>query len=76
MTSVWRRFPRIASRDYLAGDKPLFLLPVALIAVLTVSYITRSSDRRMSPDEMLSQRPQKRGDRVRALTPQPRPARH
>jgi hypothetical protein len=32
---------------YLAGDKPLFLLPVALIAVLTVSYVTRSSDRRV-----------------------------
>jgi len=39
---------------YLAGDKPLFLLPVALIAVLTVSYITRSSDRRVSSDGMLS----------------------
>ena len=39
---------------YLAGDKPLFLLPVALIAVLTVSYVTRSSDRRMSADAMLS----------------------
>ena len=33
---------------YLAGDKPLFLLPVALIAALTVSYVTRSSDRRIS----------------------------
>jgi hypothetical protein len=32
---------------YLAGDKPLFLLPVALIAALTVSYVTRSSDRRI-----------------------------
>ena len=32
---------------YLAGDKPLFLLPVALIAALTVSYLTRSSDRRL-----------------------------
>jgi len=30
---------------YLAGDKPLFLLPVALIATLAVSYVTRSSDR-------------------------------
>ena len=30
---------------YLAGDKPLFLLPVALIAALAVSYVTRSSDR-------------------------------
>ena len=39
---------------YLAGDKPLFLLPVALIALLTVSYVTRSSDRRMSADGMLS----------------------
>ena len=39
---------------YLAGDKPLFLLPVALIAVLTVSYVTRSSDRRVSADGMLS----------------------
>jgi hypothetical protein len=39
---------------YLAGDKPLFLLPVALLAVLTVSYVTRSSDRRMSADGMLS----------------------
>ena len=39
---------------YLAGDNPLFLLPVALIAVLTVSYVTRSSDRRMSADGMLS----------------------
>jgi hypothetical protein len=32
---------------YLAGDKPLFLLPVALIAALAVSYVTRSSDRRI-----------------------------
>jgi uncharacterized membrane protein YphA (DoxX/SURF4 family) len=32
---------------YLAGDKPLFLLPVALIAALSVSYVTRSSDRRI-----------------------------
>jgi len=39
---------------YLAGDKPLFLLPVALIAVLTVSYVTRSSDRRISADARLS----------------------
>ena len=39
---------------YLAGDKPLFLLPVALIAVLSVSYVTRSSDRRVSADAMLS----------------------
>jgi hypothetical protein len=39
---------------YLAGDTPLFLLPVALIAVLTVSYVTRSSDRRVSADGILS----------------------
>ena len=32
---------------YLAGDKPLFLLPVAFIAALAVSYVTRSSDRRI-----------------------------
>jgi DoxX-like family len=32
---------------FLAGDKPLFLLPVALIAALTVSYVTRASDRRI-----------------------------
>ena len=39
---------------YLAGDKPLFLLPVALIAVLTISYVTRPSERRVSADGMLS----------------------
>jgi hypothetical protein len=39
---------------YLAGDKPLFLLPVALLAALAVSYVTRSSDRRLSGDGMLS----------------------
>ena len=39
---------------YLAGDTPLFLLPVALIAVLAVSYVTRSADRRISADAMLS----------------------
>jgi DoxX-like protein len=39
---------------YLAGDKPLFLLPVALIAALTVSYVTRSSDRRISANALLS----------------------
>jgi DoxX-like family len=32
---------------YVAGDKPLFLLPVALIAALAVSYVTRPSDRRI-----------------------------
>jgi len=41
---------------YLAGDKPLFLLPVALIAVLAVSYVTRSSNRRVSAAAMLSLR--------------------
>ena len=30
---------------YVAGDKPLFLLPVALLAALAVSYVTRSSSR-------------------------------
>jgi hypothetical protein len=39
---------------YLAGDKPLFLLPPTLIALLTVSYVTRPSDRRVSADGMLS----------------------
>jgi uncharacterized membrane protein YphA (DoxX/SURF4 family) len=33
---------------YLAGDKPLFLLPAALIGALAVSYLTRPSDRRIS----------------------------
>jgi hypothetical protein len=33
---------------YLAGDRPLFLLPVALLAALAVSYVTRASDRRVS----------------------------
>jgi uncharacterized membrane protein YphA (DoxX/SURF4 family) len=33
---------------YLAGDKPLFLLPVALLAALAVSYVTRSPNRRIS----------------------------
>ena len=32
---------------YLAGDKPLFLLPVALLAALAVSYVTRFSNRRV-----------------------------
>jgi hypothetical protein len=39
---------------YLAGDKPLFLLPVALIAALAVSYVTRSSSRRVSADATLT----------------------
>ena len=33
---------------YLVGDKPLFLLPVALLAALAVSYVTRPSNRRIS----------------------------
>jgi DoxX-like family len=39
---------------YLAGDKPLFLLPVALIGALSVSYVTRSAERRVSAEAMLS----------------------
>ena len=39
---------------YLAGDKPLFLLPVVLIAALAVSYVTRSSNRRVAGDAPLS----------------------
>ena len=39
---------------YLADDKPLFLLPVALIAALAVSYVTRASDRRISADAALT----------------------
>jgi hypothetical protein len=39
---------------FLAGDKPLFLLPVALLATLAVSYVTRSSSRRISANAMLS----------------------
>jgi uncharacterized membrane protein YphA (DoxX/SURF4 family) len=31
---------------YLAGDKPLFLLPIALIGTLAVSYVTRPANRR------------------------------
>ena len=33
---------------YLAGDKPLFLLPLALIGSLAVSYVTRPATRRGS----------------------------
>ena len=33
---------------YLAGDKPLFLLPVALMGALAVSYVTRPASRRVS----------------------------
>ena len=32
---------------YLAGDRPLFLLPVALLATLAISYTTRPSSRRV-----------------------------
>jgi uncharacterized membrane protein YphA (DoxX/SURF4 family) len=32
---------------YVAGDRPLFLLPVALIAALGISYATRPSSRRV-----------------------------
>ena len=32
---------------YLAGDGALFLLPVALIGLLAVSYLTRPANRRM-----------------------------
>ena len=39
---------------YLAGDKPLFLLPLALIAALTVSYVTRPADRRSSEKPVLA----------------------
>jgi hypothetical protein len=38
---------------YLAGDKPLFLLPVALLAALAVSYVTRPSSRRVAGDALL-----------------------
>ena len=33
---------------YLAGDEPLFLLPLALIGSLAVSYVTRPASRRLS----------------------------
>jgi len=39
---------------YLAGDKPLFLLPPALIALLAVSYCTRPADRRVSKAAFVS----------------------
>ena len=38
---------------YLAGDKPLFLLPMALIGALAVSYVTRPASRRGSAKAML-----------------------
>ncbi len=37
---------------YLAGDGPLFLLPLALIGLLAVSYVTRSASRRVSAERM------------------------
>ena len=38
---------------YLAGDGALFLLPLALIGSLVVSYVTRPANRRMSAQPML-----------------------
>jgi DoxX-like family len=38
---------------YLAGDKPLFLLPIALIGSLAVSYVTRPATRRGSAPPMM-----------------------
>jgi hypothetical protein len=43
-----------AVAHYLAGDGPLFLLPLALIAALAVSYATRPANRRGSAKPMLS----------------------
>ena len=37
---------------YLAGDGALSLLPVALIGVLSVSYLTRTADRRGAEEAM------------------------
>jgi hypothetical protein len=37
---------------YLAGDGPLFLLPLALIGSLAVSYLTRPATRRISAEVM------------------------
>jgi hypothetical protein len=37
---------------YLAGDGPLFLLPLALIGSLAVSYVTRPASRRVSAETM------------------------
>jgi uncharacterized membrane protein YphA (DoxX/SURF4 family) len=39
---------------YLAGDGALFLMPIALIGLLAVSYVTRSADRRCSAKAMLA----------------------
>ena len=38
---------------YLAGDGALFLLPLALIGSLAVSYVTRPANRRLSAQPML-----------------------
>jgi hypothetical protein len=38
---------------YVAGDGALFLLPLALIGSLAVSYVTRPANRRMSAQPML-----------------------
>ena len=38
---------------YLAGDRPLFLLPLALIGALATSYVTRPASRRVSAQGML-----------------------
>jgi len=38
---------------YLAGDGALFLLPIALIGSLAVSYVTRPADRRGTAQAML-----------------------
>ena len=37
---------------YLAGDGPLSLLPVVLLGLLAVSYVTRPADRRGTAKEM------------------------
>jgi hypothetical protein len=37
---------------YLAGDGPLFLLPLVLIGSLAVSYVTRPASRRVSAEAM------------------------
>ena len=40
---------------YLAGDRPLSLLPLALIGALAVSYVTRPANRRVSAQPMLQE---------------------
>ena len=51
---------------YLAGDKPLFLLPVALLAALAVSYVTRPSNRRIVARGGHACRSATTGDRTRS----------